>query len=303
MARVLVCCGLATLDVMQTVERVPRADEKVVAAGASVTFGGPAANAAATAVALGVPALLATRVGGSPAGALVAAGLSAAGVDLLDVAGPDDVPPVSTVLVTAATGERAVASTNATRAGETARAAGTAEDPDVAQRLAGLAAPSRWREGDVLLLDGHHHDLALLLARVARGRGSTVLLDGGSWKPGTPELLGLCDVVVLSADFRVPGEPADRTVRAVAGLGPRFVARSAGPGPIEVLSEGRERAVEVPRARRVVDTLGAGDVLHGACAAALVGGATPLAALRSAARTATGSVEHAGARGWIAARR
>ena len=50
----MVCCGLATLDVVQVVDALPGADEKVVARSLAVTFGGPAANAAATAVALGV---------------------------------------------------------------------------------------------------------------------------------------------------------------------------------------------------------------------------------------------------------
>ena len=51
MTALLVCCGLATLDVVQVVDRLPAADEKVVARSLDVTFGGPAANAAATAAA------------------------------------------------------------------------------------------------------------------------------------------------------------------------------------------------------------------------------------------------------------
>src|SRR5659263_261296 len=62
-APLLVCCGLVTLDVLQVVERLPAPDEKVVATDLDVGFGGPAANAAATAVALGVRTRLVTALG------------------------------------------------------------------------------------------------------------------------------------------------------------------------------------------------------------------------------------------------
>ena len=112
---VLVCCGLTTLDVLQVVDAVPGPDQKVVARDLRVAFGGPAANAAATAVALGVPTTLVTALGEGPVGDLVRAGLRGAGVEVVDLlAGRPADPPVSTVLVTASTGQRAVASTNAT---------------------------------------------------------------------------------------------------------------------------------------------------------------------------------------------
>ncbi len=94
------------------------------------------------------------------------------------------------------------------------------------------------RPGDVLLLDGHP-GLALRVARRARGRGCVVVLDGGSWKPDAPAMIGLCDAVVVSADFRPPGVAADDVLDAVAALGPRLVARTRGPLPVEVLDAGR----------------------------------------------------------------
>src|SRR5690554_6951896 len=86
----LVCCGLTTLDVVQTVDRVPGPDEKVVAHDLHVSSGGPAANAAVTAVALGVEVVLVTRVGDAPLGRLAADDLAAHGVEVVDLAGPGD---------------------------------------------------------------------------------------------------------------------------------------------------------------------------------------------------------------------
>jgi len=300
---VLVCCGLLTLDVVQVVDHLPGPDEKLVARSLDATFGGPAANAAATAVALGAAVRLVTAVGSGPLADAVLADLAAAGVETVDAVPPgrraEARPAVSTVLVTAATGERAVVSTNA------AATTGLVGAPE-ASRLDDLLGPLGPR--DVLLLDGHLGPLALAAARRARAAGCVVVLDGGSWKPGTPELLEQCHAVVLSADLRVPGvevgdgaDGSDATLHAVARYGPSYVARTRGPDPVEVLHDGRRSRVPVPPARRVVDTLGAGDVVHGAFAAALAEGAGYDAALVRAVAVASRSVEHAGARGWTGA--
>lgn len=292
-ARVL-AVGLATLDVVQTVERVPGPDEKVVARGLWVAAGGPAANAAVTASASGVPATLVTRVGQGAVARLVADDLAAHRVDLVDLAGPGASPAVSTVLVTAATGERAVVSVNATAgAGEAGPAA------DWSALLAGAGA---------VLVDGHHLDLALGAAAAARAARVPVLLDGGSWKPGLERLLALVDVALLSADLRLPGRPDDPPAALLAGvrdLGPRLVARSQGGGPVQLLDG--DAVVEVPvPAVAVRDTLGAGDVLHGALAAWLALHEPPRDAdalvpgLAAAAAAASASCAADGARGWLA---
>lgn len=280
----LVCCGLATLDVVNVVDAVPGPNQKVVARELAVTFGGPAANAAATAVALGVPTRLVTALGSSPVADLVRSGLVAAGVEVVDLLeGRPGSPAVSSVLVTASTGERAVVSVNATATG----------DLDVADRADELLAGAT-----ALLVDGHHLGAAIGLARRAT---VPVLLDGGSWKPGLESLLGEVDHAVLSADFRVPAG-GDDVLAAVSAMGPAFVARTTGPGTVHVLGA-RATAIHpvaVPP-NEVVDTLGAGDVLHGAMAAALALGTDPLAALEQGVRRATDSVRHAGALGWVAA--
>ncbi len=311
----LVCCGLVTLDVLQVVDHVPAPDEKVVARDLRVTFGGPAANAAATAVALGVPTRLVTAIGSGPVADVVRAGLAEAGVEVVDLrAGGAASPAVSTVLVTGATGERAVASVNGQGMG------GLGDE-------ARSVLPGVLDGATALLLDGHHLSAARALAQGARERGIPVALDGGSWKDGLGGLLALVDHAVLSADFRLPagllgGSPAPprgsvEDLLAVAALGPRTVARSAGAGPLRWIEAERGQAVVAtggapsPHVRAVlppvlppgavVDTLGAGDVLHGAFAARLAQGWPVEAALEAAVEVATRSVRHAGARGWVEA--
>jgi sugar/nucleoside kinase (ribokinase family) len=286
----LVCCGLVTLDVVQTLDALPGPDQKVVADGLDVRFGGPAANAAATAVALGVPTRLVTAVGTGPVADLVRAGLCDAGVEVVDLAaGTAATPPVSTVLVTRATGERAVVSVNGTGSPDLGAAARVVLDGGA---LDGATA---------VLVDGHHLGAAVPVAAAARGRGVPVALDGGSWKPGLGDLLAHVDHAVLSADFRLPDGGDDVLAAVLAGWPVASVARSAGGGALRYVErDGVEARVEVAAVPpgEVVDTLGAGDVLHGALAAELARGAGVADALRVGTRWATESVRHPGALGW-----
>lgn len=279
-----VSAGLVTLDLQQTVDRLPRPDEKTVASSAALEFGGPAANAAATAALLGAPSHLVTACGRGPVGRLVHEGLADVGVDVVDLARSDEPgPAVSSVLVDRVSGERAVVSTNA--AGLVTRPVTGADLPE------GAAA---------LLVDGHHLPRALELVAHARARGILVLLDGGSWKDGLERLLGAVDVAVFSADFRAPAgaHPAELALDGSA----RLAAVSHGGRPLEVWAgDGRRFEVPVPEVR-VVDSVGAGDVLHGALLFALAQGlradaeAEPV--LRFATEVASLSCAYAGARGW-----
>ena len=292
----VLACGVAVLDVQQTVERLPGPDEKLVAIDLLVASGGPAANAAVTAAALGISARLVTRIGDSPLGTLISADLASHGVDVVDRAGPLDQPAVSTVLVTRGTGQRAVVSVNASHG---------ATLPDGAPDAGGWA-PALVEGVDAVLVDGHHLDLALPLAVAARAAGVPVLLDGGSWKPGLERLLALVDIALISDVLRVPdlggsaGRPTDDVLAKVSALGPPVVARSRGPLPIDVLTSAGRTEVTVPHVE-VVDTLGAGDVLHGALSAWLaVRGTDDLqCGLAWAARIAADSCTAAGSRGWL----
>jgi sugar/nucleoside kinase (ribokinase family) len=106
--------GLCTLDLIQQVDHVPAANEKMTAGRQVVAAGGPAANAAATFAHLGGSATLVTGLGDHPLAAGAKADLAQLGVRLVDLAAGDPAPPaVSCVLVTAGTGTRAVVSRNA----------------------------------------------------------------------------------------------------------------------------------------------------------------------------------------------
>ena len=264
-------CGLTTLDLVQYVEHLPGPDEKVQAREARVEFGGPAANAAFTARAVGVQSRLITCLGTGPLGGAVREQLIGSGVEVIDVAaGHGWQPPVSSVAVTDQ--GRSVISVNAATSSATTL-------PDGA--LDGCGA---------LLVDGHHLALAVDAATTARLAGIPVLLDGGSWKPGLERLVPLVDSAVISADFHPPEAVAwgDRPVAVTQGHREIHYRQGPDQGTIEVDA--------VPDA----ETLGAGDVFHGAWLAHVgrFGLHDFAGGLRFAARIAALSCRYQGAHDW-----
>jgi ribokinase len=205
----ILCVGLATVDLVYGVPSIPGTDEKSQATSLTIAAGGPAANAAITAAALGAEVTLVTAVGAHPLADLVRDDLRTHGVTLIDVEphspGP---PPVSSVIVHESTGERTIVSRNA---GDR-----TARPPE-----GGLP------EADLTLVDGHHPALAVAAARTAR----RLLVDAGSWRPVFHEIFPHAEVVACSAAFRHPAAPAPATGWPAAAVGPAAGWSAAALGP------------------------------------------------------------------------
>jgi sugar/nucleoside kinase (ribokinase family) len=214
--------GLCTLDIIQGVTRMPGRNEKVTAQRQAVAAGGPATNAAVTFAFLGGQATLLTGVGGHPLTRGMLVDLQHAGVTLIDAAAGDDAPPaVSSIIVTEGAGDRCVVSTNAADL--------CLQPPSTLDALVAAA--------DVVLIDGHHPAVALAVARLARTRGRPCILDGGSWKPHTPDLLPHVDIAICSADFRPPSWPSGSprgadVLDALLDAGVPWAAVTDGPRPV-----------------------------------------------------------------------
>ncbi|QGK68799.1 ribokinase [Allosaccharopolyspora coralli] len=279
--------GLATVDLVQRVERLPGPNEKVAALDAELLAGGPAAVAALTASVLGSESVLVTALGRHPFAASATAELHEHGVRVLDSADTGGVPPVSAVTVQSGTGERSVVSRSA--------AGRVSTPPDAFSEVVGGA--------DLVLLDGHYPELALAAARLASSAGVPVLLDGGSWKPVLTDLLPLVDVAVCSEDFRAPGtDTPESQGPALLDRGVDAVAVTRGAAPVLCWSlRGEPEELSVPPVD-AVDTLGAGDVFHGAVAHAMCQSAWRERlpeVIDFAGRVASARVAHRGRTSWI----
>src|SRR5215468_346257 len=280
--------GLCTLDIVQTVARMPGQNEKVTALRQSVAAGGPATNASAAFACLGGRATLLTGAGRHPLADGMRADLDRAGVTLIDAAADDEAPPaVSSVIVTEGSGDRCVVSVNA---------AGRELRPP--SGLAALVDDAR-----AVLIDGHHPALALAAARAARARGRLCVLDGGSWKDNTADLLPYVDVAVCSADFRPPGVPAGGVLDYLGGRGIGWAAITDGANPVAWAGGGLRSADAVPSVQ-VADTLGAGDIFHGAFTYSMarqesVDRDSFGSAIRFGSRVAAFSCRYFGTRSWM----
>ncbi len=273
MAQGVVCCGLTTVDLVYAVEEMPRANHKITSRSVRLDVGGPAANAARTAAALGADVRLVTVLGSSQFADLARGLLE--GIEVVDLAPEEYQMPISSVVLDP-DGNRQVVSQNArglTR---------TAEPPAVAG-------------ADVLLVDGHLMDAAIRMAREAESAGIPVVFDGGSYKPGTEELLAHVDAAAVSADFAFPR--GGDTLLRILDLGADLALQTHGAEPIVVETVRGRRWVPVPQVE-VVDTLAAGDVFHGALAYAYARGDKQQAAIEFAIEVAARSVQAEGALGW-----
>ena len=280
--------GLATLDLVQRVAKWPGINEKVVSRRSDLAAGGPAAVAAVTFGALGGHSVLLSALGSGPVGRLAAGELDCAGVQMVDAwAGGADLS-ISAITVLDETGERSVVSRNA------------------ADVIAVVPAdlPVLIRDVDVVLIDGHHPNLAVGAAQTAQAAGVPVVLDCGSAKQVYTELVPLADVVVCSASFTVGSEGLDGAgfdaiAAALLTDGARLVAMTAGAAPVRWQTQEASGAIEVPSVA-VRDTLGAGDVLHGAVALSRARGVTdPERSLRFGVAVASLRVQHIGPRAWL----
>ena len=278
--------GRSTLDIVYACARFPEPDGKVDAEAGYLTGGGPALNGAVAFAGLGGQARLCSVLGSGPMADWVREDVGAHNVDLFDAAeGEAGVLPVSTVMLT-----------------DASRAIVNQPLPERTARLeASLLERLFETSPDIVLSDGHLPELAVPILRRARETGVPTVLDGGSWKPWTAELLPWIDIAIVSSRFRPP--PAGcvddpiTLLRRSAGA----VATTQGAGPIRWL-EGDLSGEILPPKVEAIDTLGAGDVFHGAFCHAYASGRDFPSSLEIAAGVASRACESLGPRAWIGAR-
>jgi sugar/nucleoside kinase (ribokinase family) len=273
----LVFAGLLTLDVAQFAAALPELGGKGTADAAYMDVGGPAANAAVTAAAFGAETLLHTVVGSGQQADFIRRSLDGYEVDFVDHA-PAAAVPLASVWVLAGTGERTILATNNAR---------------LALEPSGRLLP----KGTVaVLLDGHYPDLARRVATAATADDVPIVLDCGRWRPVFSELLPLASEVIMCESFHPPGLPAASSEELVAAVvaewGTEVCAMSRGSRAVLLAYGGELQRLPVPQVA-VVDTTGAGDVLHGAYMFYRFGaGLEPVAALSRSVAMASESCTH-----------
>jgi sugar/nucleoside kinase (ribokinase family) len=275
--------GLTTLDTIYLTPTYPQSNQKLVASDYTIAAGGPATNAAVTFAHLGNTAILWSAIGTHPMTALIRSDLDHCRVAIADL-DPHrcQPPPISSIVVTQATGERAVVSINATRS--------QIEGDRISLDNLGSI--------DIILIDGHQMAVSQIVAQWARSQHIPIAIDAGSWKAGFETVLPLADYVIASSNFCPPNcHSRDETFAYLANLKIPHIAMTCGEQPIAFLSQGKIESISVPNVR-AIDTLGAGDIFHGAFCH-FIADRTFDRALESAAKVATRSCQFFGTRKWL----
>jgi sugar/nucleoside kinase (ribokinase family) len=275
--------GLSTIDIVYEVDEFPLANTKVAARSQSVFAGGPATNAAIACSQLGSKATLITVVGHNALSSVIREQLQKYSVQLADLNPDFEDPPVISAVTVDKAGNRNVVSANATRV----------HVPAVHVDR-GLC-----RQACVVLVDGHYMEACRAWAAAAKACETPVVFDGGSWKDGTEELLQSVHTAICSADFMPPGcASASDVFQFLKSCGVANIAITNGSAPIQFLCGQSSGRVRVPHVD-VVDTMGAGDILHGAYCHFLSTGLGFVDALTEAAKIASESCRYAGTREWM----
>jgi len=274
----VVCTGIAVVDAVFRVPQFPVPEAKTQASAFMFISGGCAANASIAIARLGGRARFAGPLGGpagqEPMGDRIAAALAAEGVDCGFCVRVDGVASSISAICIDAAGERAIVNHRDDRL-----ALARADDPAaVVARAAAVLADNRFPE------------FSLPICAAARSRGIPVVLDADKPTRATDALLGTATHVIFSAEGL-------RATAATDDLGSGLARIAANHSGFLAVTDGANGMLRLdagsPAPRRMtafpiqqIDTLGAGDVFHGAFALALAEGRDETAAMRFAAAAA-----------------
>jgi sugar/nucleoside kinase (ribokinase family) len=275
--------GLITADIIFYVPHHPYKNQKLKAELQQSFAGGPATNAAVTFAALGNKASLITGLGRHLLSRIVHKDLAEHLVQLVDGSDQPERPPIlSAIMVDLETGERSIVSANS----------------DYRSLRQDSINESILEDADILMLDGYYLPQAIQMAQWARERDIPVVLDGGSWKQGLETLLPFVDYAVCSNVFATPESTDSASVIAYlksAGIENIAITRDGEP----ILAHHQGKTSEIPVIPiKPVDTLGAGDIFHGAFCHYILQNDFPVS-LERAAEIASLSCTSLGTRAWI----
>jgi sugar/nucleoside kinase (ribokinase family) len=275
--------GLTTIDIHYRVDTFPPSNAKTVAGACVMAVGGPATNAAITFAYLGGNSHLLSAIGQHPFTPFIESELYQYHVEVTDLSPTTTQLPTISSIVTTRGGHRAVITT---------RSSSTSSMSDAMC----IAHPDDY---DVVLVDGFNMDACCKVAELARQCGIPVVLDGGSWKDGMEHLLPCVDMAICSEQFRSPdGEDEESVLAYLARQGVCYRALTRGERPILYRTPDGSGEIAIASVE-VVDTLGAGDILHGAFCFFYAAGNRFVSALLQASQVATLSCQTFGTRSWM----
>ena len=278
--------GLCTKDILYYTDDLPAHNHKSKTEDFATYIGGPAANAAITYAALGGDATLATCLGDNTESRAMIEELNGYGVKVLNYSEYDTVPNMACIVVSS-DGKRTILS---------------------GQHKFEVNREYDLNGYDFVLFDCNQQEISLdILSGFGMSEEKTVVLDAGSWKPNIEMFLERADVVIASEDFK--DEEGNAIFEMKCNAAHKAMTRGEQPilycgtetEPNDCVNSNRKMTKELPVEKvEAVDTLGAGDIFHGAfCYGYFEKGYSCEEALKFAGKVASESVKYRGPREWM----
>jgi ribokinase len=260
--------GSLHLDVVVRAPRLPARDETLMGSGVDFVCGGKGGNQALAAARMGAVTVMAGKVGDDNFAPILIDNLARAGVDAAGVQrGVDERSGMSAAIVEAS--------------GDYGAVVVSAANLTIDAALVSLPADTRVvvLQNEISPLLNHH------VARLAHAAGAMVVLNAAPMRTMDPDMLALCDVLILNRVeagelFGQACESREDAMKIAAHAGgfSNLVLTLGGDGA--VLRQGTNAATHHPAFKvKVHSTHGAGDMFAGALAARLDAGDTLEAAL------------------------
>lgn len=283
----VLCIGNAVQDFVFAVERFPASAEKHPASAFDSVGGGPAATAAVAIARLGGTAMLATRLGDDGVADLIVAELEGYGVDCALARRFGGCRSSLSAVLVDADGERMIV--NYLDADLPADPGWL--PPALPPGTAAVLADSRWPEGGAALLS------------LARRAGLPAVLDAD--RPAPPDaLIRAASHIAFSGEGLAAwaeNDDHEGALKALAADTGAWCGVTLGARGVVCVSDGTVTRVPALPVR-AVDTLGAGDVWHGAFTLGLADGQDEIAAVRFASAAAALKVQRFGGRAGVPTR-
>jgi ribokinase len=243
--------GQACVDYVGRVPGYPAEDSKIELEALYASCGGPAATALVTLARAGIAASFLGSISDDPFGVQIADTLKKEGVDTscLKIT-PGCTSQFAFIAVTKGDGKRTIF----WRRGSA---------PELSPDEVSL---KRFPGARILHLDGLMVNAGKEAASQAKQRDMTVVMDAGTFREGTLDLVKRVDVLIASEAFAGPlfgpGGSYETVLEKLRAMGPRQAVITLGVrGSVGLDRHGMVRQVVFPVASR--DTTGAGDVYHG----------------------------------------
>jgi len=241
--------GLTTIDIQYFVDKFPKQNKKVKTGPPEFFVGGPATNAAVAFAKLNDGAYLASSTGKNAFSKLVEDDFKRTKISHFNLTKNQFINPVvASVITSTNNGDRNIFTHN----------------PDIkhfdysANQLFELVQP------EIVLLDGFFPEIAKRVSKLAQKKDIPVVFDCGSWKQQYETLLEYADIVICSSDFYPPGCTTPEEVFNYLEMN-KVCHMAISRGADSILFKSKESGeIAIQKSKKIADTLGAGDFLHGA---------------------------------------